>query len=307
MTLCRFAGLIAFGAMIACSSGPEPRIAAPLPERPAAAESVPAATARRADYRLTELSVAARPELGRAFDEEHIQGGITLFDSATGELFASDVELAKRAFPPASTFKVPHAAIALELGVLESPDSPMLWDGQYSKVEEWNRDHTLRTAMQVSCVPCFQRLARTIGAEREREWVKRLEYGNADTAGKIDTFWLGGALRITPVEQLDFLRRLDLGKLALSGRTLDMVKDVIVLDVGEGHVLYGKTGLSGPPEAEVEVGWFVGFVTLGERSVYFATVVTGHPPDVDIVPVRRRVTETLLRSRGVLPEKPGLR
>jgi beta-lactamase class D len=71
--------------------------------------------------------------------------------------------------------------------------------------------------------------------------------------------------------------------------------------VGESHVLYGKTGLVSPPEVDAEVGWFVGFVALEKRSVYFATLVTSHPPDVEIKPVRRRVTERVLRSLGVLP------
>src|SRR5262245_4653256 len=213
------------------------------------------------------LPITPRPELARAFDDERIQGGIALFDSATGELSASDPELAKRPFHPASTFKVPHAAIALELGVLDNPDSPMPWDGKYSQVEDWNRDHTLRSAMQVSCFPCFQKVARTIGPARMQEWLERLDYGNHDASGAIDTFWMVGNLKVTAVEQLDFLRRLDTQKLPISERTVDIVKDVIALDVGASHVFYGKTGLFGPPESNVEVGWFVGFVAFEKRSV----------------------------------------
>jgi beta-lactamase class D len=290
-------------AVLVAACGPKPDAPAPrAPEVPApVAPSAPTPAAARPGARLVELPVEARPELRIAFDEERVQGGITLFDSASGELVASDPALAKRPFHPASTFKIAHSAIALELGVLDNPDSPMPWDGEYSKIEDWNRDHTLRTAIQVSCVPCFQRLARSIGTEREQEWLRRLDYGNRDATGKVETFWLSGALRVTAVEQLDFLRRLDTGKLPLSPRTVDIVKDVIALDVGESYVLYGKTGLSAPPDAEAEVGWFVGFVALDRRSVYFATLVTGHPPDTDILPVRRWVTERVLRSLGVLP------
>ena len=287
-------------AVVACGPKAEPHTAAASARAPApAAPSAPATTAHP-DARLTERPVSTRPELGRAFDEERIRGGIALFDSATGELFASDPELAKKPFHPASTFKIAHSLIALELGVLDNPDSPMAWDGQYSKVEAWNRDHTLRTAMQASCLPCFQRVARTIGPERMQNWLGRLDYGNRDISGPIDSFWLTGGLRITAVEQLDFLRRLDTGKLPVSPRTLDIVRDVIALDVRESHVLYGKTGLVGPPEVDAEVGWFVGFVAFEKRSVYFATLVTSHPADVDVMPVRRRVTERVLRSLGVL-------
>jgi beta-lactamase class D len=294
----------AIGLSGCASAAPEPRISPSPAQTAAPAGAVPKKESRSArEARLTELPVAPKPELGRAFADEQVEGGIALFDSASGELFASDPGLAKRPFPPASTFKVPHAAIALELGILEDPESPMPWDGTYSSNPEWNRDHTLRTAMQVSCLPCFQRVAPKIGPERMREWLIRFDYGNHDPSGSIATFWLAGKLRITAVEQLDFLRRLDTGKLPISTRTLDMVRDVIALDVGPSHVLYGKTGLVGPPEFGSEVGWFVGFVALEKRSVYFATVVTKHPPEVDIKPVRRRVTETVLRSLDVLPSR----
>jgi beta-lactamase class D len=254
-----------------------------------------------ADSSLTMHEVKARPELARAFEEEHVRGGIALFDTANGELSASDPALAKRPFSPASTFKIAHTAIALELGILDDPDSPMPWDGEYSSNPEWNRDHTLRTAMQVSCVPCYQRVARSIGPMRMQEWVERVDYGNHDASGKVDRFWLDGKLRITAIEQLDFLRRLDTGRLPLSTRTVDIVRDVIALDVGASHVLYAKTGLAGPAEGDVEVGWFVGFVALEKRTVYFATIITGVSAGTDIKPLRRRVTEHVLRSLGVLP------
>jgi beta-lactamase class D len=285
------------------SAAPEPHVS-PSPAKAAAPgvvgtkpESRPAGEAR-----LTARPVTPKPELARAFADEQIEGGIALFDSASGELFASDPALAKRPFPPASTFKIPHAAIALELGILEDPESPMPWDGKFSQNPDWNRDHTLRTAMQVSCLPCFQRIAPKIGPERMKDWLTRFDYGNKDSSGDITTFWFT-TLRITAVEELDFLRRLDTGKLPISTRTLDMVRDVIALDVGPSHVLYGKTGLVSPPEFESEIGWFVGFVALEKRSVYFATVVTKRPPEVDIRPVRRRVTETVLRSLDMLPSR----
>jgi beta-lactamase class D len=280
------------------------------PMRAEAAREAPSGTTASADpslpapsraSSLTLLEVKARPDLARVFEEERLQGGIALFDGASGELSASNPALAKRAFSPASTFKIAHTAIALELGVLDNPDSPMPWDGEYSSNPEWNRDHTLRTAMQVSCVPCYQRVARSIGSMRMQEWLERIDYGNHDASGKIDQFWLDGTLVITAVEQLDFLRRLDTAKLPFSARTLDNLREVIALDVGETHVLYGKTGLSGTPEGKDLVGWFVGFVTLEKRTVYFATIITGVAPDTDVKPQRRRVTERILRSLGLLP------
>ncbi|HET9958587.1 MAG TPA: penicillin-binding transpeptidase domain-containing protein, partial [Polyangiaceae bacterium] len=189
----------------------------------------------------------------------------------------------------------------LELGVLDDAESEMPWDGKTYSVPDWNRDHTLRTAMRVSCLPCFQSVARKIGPARLGDWVTRFAYGNHDTSGAPERFWLDGALRISPVQQIEFLRKLDEDKLPIQKRTSEIVKDVITLDVGQNHVLRGKTGLLRPPEERQFFGWFVGWVELGPRRVYFATLLDAVEPDVDPVPVRRRLTETILRSQQLLP------
>jgi beta-lactamase class D len=246
-------------------------------------------------------STTAFPAAVRAFDAEHVTGTMALYDTRDGKLSCSDPARCDRGYIPASTFKIANTIIGLETGVVSDADSPLPWDGKQYDNPDWNRDHTLRSAVQVSCVPCFQSIARKVGEAQMKDWVNRLDYGNRDIGGKIDLFWLNGALRITPFQQIDFLRRLDAGKLPIQERTLDTVRDVLTLDVGPDHVLRGKTGSAGPPEQPSEVGWFVGFVELGDRRVFFATVLDGHTGDVDIKPVRRRVTERVLRELGDLP------
>ena len=241
------------------------------------------------------------PAALRAFEAEHVSGALALYDSRDGKLMCSDPSRCDHGYIPASTFKIANTIIGLETGVVSDADSPLPWDGKQYENPDWNRDHTLRSAVQVSCFPCFQGIARKVGAAQMKDWVNRLDYGNRDIAGAIDSFWLAGALRITPFQQIDFLRRLDGGKLPIQERTLDTVRDVLTLDVGPDYVLRGKTGSAGPPEQPSEVGWFVGFVELGERRVFFATVLDGHEPNVDLEPVRRRVTEHILRELGDLP------
>ena len=114
---------------------------------------------------------------------------------------------------PATIDHIANAIIALETGVATDPETPLPWDGKQYARDDWNRDHTLRSAIQVSCVPCFQAIARNVGQPRMDDWLARLGYGNRDTSGGIDRFWLWGGLRISPIEQIDFLRRLEGGKL----------------------------------------------------------------------------------------------
>jgi beta-lactamase class D len=269
---------------------------APPATTPTATASSSAAPAAQAGS-----AVGAFPAALSAFAAEHVSGAMALYDTLGNKLLCSDASRCDKGYIPASTFKIANTIIGLETGVVTDADSPLPWDGKQYENPDWNRDHTLRSAVQVSCVPCFQSIARKVGEAEMKDWVKRLDYGNRDIGGKIDTFWLAGALRISPLQQIDFLRRLDGGKLPIQERTLDTVRDVITLDVGPEHILRGKTGSAGPPEQPNEVGWFVGFVELGERRVFFATVLDGHDPNVDMRPVRRRLTEHVLRELGDLP------
>ncbi|MEO7035442.1 MAG: penicillin-binding transpeptidase domain-containing protein [Polyangiaceae bacterium] len=271
----------------------------------ASAPATPAAPASTATPAVAPPPAGAMPgalpAAVRLFADEQISGAMAVFDTKDGKLSCSDPAKCDAGYVPASTFKIANTIIGLETGVVSDAESPLPWDGKEYQNSDWNHDHTLRSAVQVSCLPCFQGIARKVGEAQMREWVRRLDYGNHDTSGAVDFFWLGGGLRISPFQQIDFLRRLDGGKLPIQEHTLDVVRDVITLDVGADYVLRGKTGLAGPPEQPSEVGWFVGFVELGERRVFFATVIDGHAVNVDVKPVRRRVTERVLRELGVLP------
>ena len=255
--------------------------------RPAAASPVAATSGPR-----------ALPELNKELEAERVTGTIALFDTQEGVLGCSDVKKCQEAVLPASTFKIPHSMVAFETGAVESPDTIIPWDHQAYSNDDWNQDLNFRDAFRLSCVPCYRAIARKVGPAREQEWLNKLGYGNRDMSGPPDMFWLRGGLRISPVEQIDFLRRFDGNKLPISERTADWVRDIMTLDVTDKYVLRGKTGSSSPPDEPRELGWFVGWLELGERRVFFATLLDGHAADVELRLARRNVTERVLRARG---------
>ncbi|HKY37753.1 MAG TPA: penicillin-binding transpeptidase domain-containing protein [Polyangiaceae bacterium] len=270
----------------------------------AAPAAAPQATGARATVAATPEKAPSGPrelrELAMHFEAERVTGTIALFDTQDGVLGCSDLKRCDEAVVPASTFKIPHSMIALETGVVEGPDTVLPWDHKHYSKSDWNQDLKLRDAFRLSCVPCYMELARKIGEQREREWAEKLDYGNHDTSGGVDKFWLWGGMRISPLQQIDFLRRFDGNELPISERTADMVRDIMTLDVTEKYVLRGKTGSTAPPDEPRELGWFVGWLELGERRVFFATLLDGHAEGVDLIAARRPVTERVLRARGLL-------
>ncbi|MDR3467956.1 MAG: class D beta-lactamase [Xanthobacteraceae bacterium] len=218
-----------------------------------------------------------RTELARHFAENGTEGTFLAYRVDDYALIASDTERSGQALLPASTFKIPHSVIALDTGVVGDPDKDVFkWDGVTRFVPEWNKDHTLRSAMAVSAVWVYQEIARRIGEERMQRYVDAFDYGNRNIGGGIDRFWLTGDLRIDPVQQVDFVDRLRRGVLPASPRAQDLTRDILpVTRVGDA-VIRAKTGLIGvddrtkPGEAVASIGWLVGWVENGERLTVFA-------------------------------------
>ncbi len=92
------------------------------------------------------------------------EGGATRPLERVGTLCAERVS-------PCSTFKIPNSLIGLETGVLADENAVLPWDGVKRSRPEWNRDHTLASAIKVSVVWYYQELARRVGTERMQKLV----------------------------------------------------------------------------------------------------------------------------------------
>lgn len=197
-----------------------------------------------------------------------------------------------KATVPASTFKVPHALIALQTGVITDPTARMKWDGtKYPEMKAWEADQDLRSAIRESVVWYFQRTAEAIGRERMQHWLGELHYGNADASGEIRTFWLEhGSLQVTGPQQLDFWQRFAKGELPIDRAHLDTVMKIVEapIDFWKGRlpegesppvtsaVLHAKTGTAWDDTGTVS--WWAGTVD-GPRGqwVFVSRVVTSAP------------------------------
>jgi beta-lactamase class D len=212
---------------------------------------------------------------------------------------------------PQSTFKIPHALAALDSGVIPDVETRLSYDGRPVDVALWRRDHTLATAMRYSVLWYFQEVAKKLGAEREREYLERFDYGNRDAASGLTSFWVGGSLKLSPEEQLRFLQDFfGFGKtLAVSPRALAGVQRILVQPAGRitnatgehpfgnqwppGMILSAKTG-SGPTGAGLAVRWLVGRVQQGGQSWIFVSNVVGSADlaaDAAIEQASRALTE----------------
>lgn len=176
-------------------------------------------------------------------------------------------ERSKTRFSPASTFKIFNTLIALDAGIVTSESSPFTWDKQDRGVAVWNQDQTLRSAFKVSCVWCYQEIAREVGAAKYTEALSGSGYGNENIGDQVDFFWLNGDLKISAVEQIAFLKQLLDNSIEYRPEHVEIVKSIMLNDAGSDYKIHAKTGWTGP---EHHVGWYVGYVVKGNDTWLFA-------------------------------------
>lgn len=241
------------------------------------------------------------PTFQTLLDSLNLTGTILVFDEAGATYHANNFDGASTGQLPASTFKIPNTIVALETGVATGPEHLFKWDGTDHWLDAWEQDLTLKEAFAASCVPCYQEVARAVGPKRMRETLDHLGYpGMVFDSATVDNFWLGGESRISPYQQIQFLRRLYHSELPVRPATQVAIRDIMVRDRTNDYVLSGKTGWS--VDGEKNNGWFVGFVERGGEVVYFATNVEPGPGfDMDgFAAARVLVTRLALTGMGFL-------
>ncbi len=201
-------------------------------------------------------------------------GTFLLYDMKKNKYTIYNKEQSEKAVSPVSTFKIPHALIGLETGVLQDENTTFTWDGTVYPFEAWNRDQTLTSAIQNSVIWYFQRVAEQVGEQKEQQYLDALRYGNKDISGGLTEFWLQSSLKISPREQLEFLKKFYSYQLPFSRKNIDIVKKILVLDKKKNAVMSGKTGtgwvdnvINGIPVN----GWFIGYVERNHDVYFFVT------------------------------------
>jgi beta-lactamase class D len=283
-----------------------PGCAPPYDSETQASDPTPATPSANPASAAPSTPASEEADLTRFFT--NAEGTFVLLDGQTGQTTRYNPARARQSFSPASTFKIPNSLIALETGVARGPDFPLSWDPNVAPPQpwwrdSWKRDQTLRTAFRESVVWYYQELARRIGPERMLTYVQRFGYGNEDLSGGIDQFWLRGGLRISPNEQVDFLRRFHRGELGVSPRSTQIVKDVMLVEQTPEYKLSGKSGTTMVDGYEDrELAWFVGYVERENQVHFYALNMEGDSVGEDWPPSKRvTLTRDILRELGTLP------
>ncbi len=238
------------------------------------------------------------PAWDTLFKKKGVNGCFVLMDKRRGVMMTNDWFAAQTQKTPASTFKILNSLISLEENVIPDENYTLKWDGVERQFPNWNRDHDLRSAYKYSVVWYYQEMARRVGVDTMKYWLDKVSYGNADTTGGEDQFWLTGNLRISPIEQIQFLQKLETGQLPFSKHTLNTVKNIMIQDSSSKYIVRWKTGW-GNQDGE-DIGWIVGYMEVGGDVYYFANLIRAQVGKTisqeDFLDARMEILQTILQE-----------
>lgn len=207
---------------------------------------------------------------------------------------------------PQSTFKIPIALMGFEAKVLLSESLPKFTFDPKKHVAGINvckGDHTPKEWMRDSCVWVSQEITARLGLEKFQSFVTAFGYGNKDLSdpGALRTAWLNSTLKITPVQQLEFLQRMLDGRLSVSSKSIGLTRKLLYLqELPGGWQLYGKTG-NGRSALSLQHGWFVGWIEKNDRRIFFAQLLVDKAPEKTYASFRAK-NQVLLKLWDVIEE-----
>lgn len=229
--------------------------------------SIQAAEQNRYPFQAKGSNVVSL-DLDSVFEEYN--GCFVLYDAAKDTWQIYRQEYAQTRIPPVSTIKIYSALSALESGLISPGQSLLAWKGQRFAYPQWNADQTLNSAMQHSVTWYFQELDCMSGRAAIQAFLRKIDYGNRKVGGDLSAYWADASLLISPIEQVELLRKFYNNQFGFSQANIDAVKNAIRLSSTGQSVLYGKTG-TGEANGRNILGWFVGFIEKEGNLYFFAT------------------------------------
>lgn len=242
-----------------------------------------------------------KPELQQIIDSSKVNGSIVIYDPQNKVYYSNDFQWAKKGKLPASTFKITNSIIAIETGVVKDDSTLFKWNGEKRRLAIWEQDLIFSDAFHLSCVPCYQDIARRIGEKRMKEFLTKFNYGNIVVdSSNIDLFWLEGDSKISQFQQIDFLTRFYNSKLPIAERTEKIIKRLMVIEKNDFYTISGKTGWS--IRNGNNNGWFVGYIETEGKVYFFATNVEPQEKfNMDMFPkIRNQITLKALKKLEII-------
>ena len=103
-------------------------------------------------------------------------------------------------------------------------------------------------------------------------------------------------MQTTPKQQIEFLQRLERNDLPFSQRTINLVKDMMIIERTPDYTLRGKIGWI--DSVKPNIGWIVGYLEQNNNVYFFATNIV--MPSTKEAPKRLEMTRRSFKALELL-------
>lgn len=198
------------------------------------------------------------------------EGSFVLYDLKNDTWSIHNMKRATLRVAPNSTYKLYDALFGLEEDVITPENTFIAWDGKNYPFDTWNNDQTLQSAMSNSVNWYFQSLNEQLGVPSVHKYIQQINYGNENINGDFSSYWMESSLKISPIEQVELLTKLQNNSFSFAPENINAVKDSICLFSSDAGSFYGKTG-TGRVNGQDVNGWFIGYIETADNTYFFAT------------------------------------
>lgn len=207
-------------------------------------------------------------------DFNEYKGSFVLYDANNDAWTIYNKDAALEQITPNSTYKIYDALLGLESGIITPEYSKMTWNGENYPFDAWNSDQDLSSAMHSSVNWYFQNIDNIVGMDNVKSYLQEISYGNQQTSNDTALYWTDFSLKISPIEQVELLKKFYHNTFGFSTNNINAVKDAILIASTPDGTLSGKTG-TGRVDGQDTNGWFIGYIEKPGHVYYFATNIQG--------------------------------
>lgn len=239
-------------------------------------------------------------DLKSFFDDKKVDGCFTLLDNATGEITVYNMGLDTMRFLPAETFDVLNGMIALHTGVLTDEKMNISLSNYDTTQSSSQKEINIIDAFKNNNHSFFQQIAKNIGQDTLQRWVDSVSYGNKNVGEPFDQSWTNNTIKISPDEQLGFMKHLYFDQLPFRKSVHTSMKDLMVVNDNTDYKLSYKTG-TGKNEKNENIGWTIGWIEENRHVYFFVTLLQS--PKEEIKKKSVDITNSILSYYGFFKGK----
>lgn len=225
--------------------------------------------------------------LSSLFKDRNLSGSFVLLNNANNDFSVYNLnQYRDSAYHPGTGFQILNAMIAIEAGVLTDENTTLSGlDSSHSSIKKALGKDTL----------FFDSIAIKTGADPMKFWLDSLKYGIRNFSNDTASFWKNDAIKITPDEQLGFIKSLYFSQLPFQKRTQAIIKNLLIKESTSLYTLAYNTGvtLSNGSLIEVLTGWI-----LENNHIYFFSLTTKAKQEQNMERESEQLLKDILKDYG---------